>query len=130
MNSISFDGHIGMDPEFKADVGSGLLTFTVGSQVGWGERESTNWFRCNIWGTRSEKLSPYLQKGTKVFIIGELEIRKYEDKDGNEKKSVEVKVDKITFINKERVQREEDDFVPPSTPTPPQTPSTDEDMPF
>jgi len=49
-----------------------VLKFSVANNVGWGEKRTTLWIGCALFGTRAEKLQGFLLKGTKVFVRGEL----------------------------------------------------------
>ncbi len=94
-NSITFIGRLTRDSE-KKDVGSGLLSFSVANDVGFGDKKVTNFFNCNIWGKRAETLSAHLTKGKQIVVYGELQLRKYE-KDGVERISPDVNVSNIDF---------------------------------
>ena len=81
MQSITITGGLGRDAELKTTQGGDdILSFSVGSTQGYGERKSTNWFRCTVWGKRGRSIAQYLLKGTKVTVQGELTIGEYEGK--------------------------------------------------
>ena len=97
-NNVSFTGRLGRDSELKS-VGEGsVLKFTVANNTGFGEKKATNWFNCDMWGTRGAKIEQYLIKGTQVFVTGELTLRKYTGKDGSEKLSPDVRVSEIELL--------------------------------
>ena len=60
----------------------------------------TTWLRCTLFGKRAETLAPMLLKGTKIGITGEIANRKWVDKDGAEKYSLECNVRDITLLGK------------------------------
>ena len=95
-NSISFMGRVGSDPELKKVGENTVLEFSVADNVGFGDRQVTNWYRCAIWGKRGTSLQPHIMKGGKLFVTGVLTLRKWE-KDGVEKISPDVKVEGIEF---------------------------------
>ena len=136
-NNISFVGRVGSDPELK-DVGSStVLEFRVANDTGFGDRKTTNWFRCAYWGRRAQSLQPYLEKGKKVFITGELTLRKYTDRDNIERWSPDVNVNQLDFVggnpNSQGAQggsQEEGAAQASPAPAPAPSPETDEDMPF
>lgn len=97
-NSISFTGRIGQTPELKTAGNSQVLEFSVANNIGFGDKKETLWFRCALWGKRGETLSKYLEKGSQVWISGELNIRKYTTKDGLEKTSPEIRISEIDLI--------------------------------
>lgn len=80
MQTIIVSGNIGGDAVTRATSNNEVTSFNVGVKQGWGEKASTNWFRCSIWGERGRKIAEYLLKGVKVFVTGELTIGSYEGK--------------------------------------------------
>jgi len=66
--------------------------------------EETTWFKCSIWGTRAEKLTPYLVKGKLVHITVRLQTdgqgnpRVWTNQDGVAKASFEINVNDLTFL--------------------------------
>ena len=98
MNSITFDGRLAADAELRyTPSGEPVLSFRVASDIGFGERKSTNWFSCQVWGKRGESLKNYLAKGQQVTVYGQLTLREWEDKDGNKRLSPDVRVNEISL---------------------------------
>lgn len=106
-NNISFIGRLGRDSEIKEVGGTQLLEFNAANTVGFGDKQSTNWFRCALWGKRGAAIQQYLTKGTQVFVTGALTLRKYE-KDGIEKLSPEVRVSEVNFFGGGESKKDED----------------------
>lgn len=81
MQSITITGGLGKDATLRTtQAGEDILSFNVGVSQGYGERKSTNWYRCNVWGKRGRTIGQYLLKGVKVTVQGELSIGEYEGK--------------------------------------------------
>lgn len=98
MNSISAAGRIVADAEVKfLPNGDPLCSFRVASDVGFGDRKSTNWFNCQIWGARGEKLAPHLLKGQQVTVFGTLTMREWTSKDGVKQLSPDIRVNDIAL---------------------------------
>lgn len=98
MNSISITGRLTKDAELRyTNGGKPVLSFSVASDIGYGDKKKTNFFECGLWGDRAEKVAQYLTKGTSLTVVGELEIYKYQGKDGIERQAVRVHVDKFEF---------------------------------
>ncbi len=98
VNKVILVGNLGKDPEVRAmQSGDKVCSFSIATSENWkdktsGERkEKTEWHRISVFNqglvTICEK---YLKKGSKVYIEGQLETRKWTDKDGNEKYTTEV----------------------------------------
>lgn len=95
MNSISFFGRLGNDCIVKNAGQSEVVEFNVGNTVGYGDKKSTNWFKCTLWGKAGIALEPYLKKGQAVVVAGELSASEYEKKDGTKGFGMNVRVDRI-----------------------------------
>lgn len=116
-NTIAFSGRLARDPEVKT-VGQGeVLEFTVASDVGYGERKTTNWLRCQLWGeNRIKGLAKVLKKGSHAFFCGELTIREYDKKDGTKGFSPDVRISVVDLSPRtessqnESTQEEEEDM--------------------
>ena len=80
MKQVTIAGTIGRDAEIR-DAGERRVTgWSVAVDDGWGQNKSTMWFDCNWWGQRGEKVAPYLTKGGKVTVTGELKTREHNGK--------------------------------------------------
>ena len=80
MQQIHVTGRVGGDAETR-QAGSGNVTnFNCAVDQGWGDNKQTNWYRVAIWGERGGKLAPYILKGKKVAVTGELVIGEYQGK--------------------------------------------------
>jgi single-strand DNA-binding protein len=128
-NNISFTGRLGRDSELKQVGQNDLLEFNVGNNVGFGDKKSTNWFKCSVWGNRAVTLEQYLTKGQEVFVCGELTLREYENKEGIKKISPEIRVNSVDFVGGKKEGGESSPEQRRSS-TSQSRPETEEDMPF
>lgn len=105
-NSFNFVGTIGRDAEVKyLSSGSAVLTVTVANNVGYGDKQKTNWVRVTLFGKRAEgNLSGLLVKGQQVFVSGELTLNEYQTKDGSTKSNLEVNANIIDLVGGKREQ--------------------------
>lgn len=95
MNKISATGRIVADAEVRfTPGGDAIANFRLASDVGFGDKKSTNWFACTIFGKRGEALAPHLTKGLPVTVFGTLALREWE-KDGTKHLSPDIRVDEI-----------------------------------
>lgn len=93
MQSITITGGLGRDSELKqTQAGQSILSFSVGSSQGYGDKKKTNWFRCTVWGDRGAKIAQYLLKGVKVTVQGELTIGDFEGKP-----QFDIRVNEVEF---------------------------------
>ena len=98
VNKVILVGNLGKDPETRRmSSGDPVVNFTIATSESWrdkasGERkEKTEWHRIVIFNKNlAEIAEKYLRKGSKVYIEGALQTRKWTDKDGQEKYTTEV----------------------------------------
>ena len=80
MKNITIAGTIGRDAEIREAGERRVTGWPVAVDDGWGDKKTTMWFDCNWWGQRGEKVAPYLTKGGKVTVTGELKTREHNGK--------------------------------------------------
>ncbi len=98
VNKVILIGNLGADPEIRrTQDGSPIANLRVATSENWrdkatGERkEKTEWHRVVIFSEGLCKIvEQYLKKGSKIYLEGQLQTRKYTDKDGVEKYSTEI----------------------------------------
>ena len=98
LNKVMLIGRLGQDPEVRSTQdGRSLCTFSIATSQSWkdkntGEkREKTEWHRIVVFNEGLVNIiQQYVKKGSNVFIEGQLQTRKWEDKDGIEKYTTEV----------------------------------------
>lgn len=98
MNVWTFTGRLGADGELRStQSGEKVLGFRVANDVGFGDRKTTQWVDCSIWGRRAEALAQHLTKGKAVVISGEVTLREFEKRDGTRGAGLSVRVNEIDF---------------------------------
>jgi single-strand DNA-binding protein len=98
VNKVILVGNLGKDPEVRRmQSGDPVVNLSLATSETWrdkasGERkEKTEWHRVVIFNKNlAEVAEKYLRKGSKVYVEGSLQTRKWTDKDGQEKYSTEV----------------------------------------
>ena len=106
MNAWQFTGNIGKDAESRfLPNGDPVVSFSVGVKSGYGEKATTTWARCAMFGQRAESVSSYLTKGQLVGISGEVTLREWNDKEGQKRSSLEVRVNDLTLLGKKDGQQ-------------------------
>lgn len=101
---ITFTGNIGNDPELRVTPqGSSVTSFSVANTPrvkknnDWEDGE-TVWFRCFVWGKDATGAATELRKGTRVFLQGRFTVDTYVDKEGLERKALEINVDSYGVV--------------------------------
>ena len=96
MNSITVAGTLGRDAEIRAmPNGDPVASFSVADSQG--KDKVTIWWNCQIFGKRAESLAPYLVKGGAVTVSGNVTEREWVDKDGQKRKSMDIRVNDIAL---------------------------------
>jgi single-strand DNA-binding protein len=96
MNSISVSGSLGKDSELKQmNNGDYICNFSIADSQG--RDKPTIWWNCTLFGKRAESLSQYLMKGQAVTVVGTVTEREWQDKEGNKRKSMDVRVNDIAL---------------------------------
>lgn len=98
VNKVILVGNVGKDPEIRrTQDGKAIANITLATSENWrdknsGDRkEKTEWHRVVIFNEALSKIADqYVKKGSKLYIEGSLQTRKWSDKDGVEKYSTEV----------------------------------------
>lgn len=117
LNKIMLIGNLGRDPEMNV-TGDGTpftrfsLAVSRTSKTSSGEkREETEWFNVTAWRQLAETCNTYLHKGSKVYIEGRLTQRKYTDKNGVERTSVDVMASEMEMLTPKSAQSSSDSFL-------------------
>jgi single-strand DNA-binding protein len=98
VNKVILVGNLGRDPEVRRmNSGDPVVSFSIATSESWrdkasGERkERTEWHNIVVFNEALGKVvEQYCRKGSKVYLEGQLQTREYTDKDGNQRKSTEV----------------------------------------
>jgi single-strand DNA-binding protein len=104
VNRVILVGHLGADSELRYTGGGAavakfrLATSEVFKDKDGQRREETEWHRVNLWGKQAETLQQYLTKGKQIYVEGRLQTRKWQDKEGQDRYSTEVKADRVVLL--------------------------------
>lgn len=100
INKVILIGNLGNEPEIRS-TGSGALiaSLSVATSESWRDRntgqqqEKTEWHRVVIFGKLAEIAQQYLHKGSKVYLEGKLQTRKWQGQDGQDRYTTEIVID-------------------------------------
>lgn len=108
MATITFNGRLTADPEQRQTGQSNVANFTVASDTSRKDQQGnylTNFFRVAVWGRRGEFVMQYFHKGDPIAISGELISRQYQDRNGQERTSLEVNAASVEFVPQNKRQQ-------------------------
>jgi single-strand DNA-binding protein len=99
INKVILVGNLGAKPEVKyASNGNAITNLSVATSESWTDKntgqkqEKTEWHRVCLFGKLAEIAGQYLDKGSKVYVEGKLQTRKWQDKSGADRYTTEVVV--------------------------------------
>lgn len=102
LNHITIMGRLTRDPELRTTpAGISVASFSIAVDRDFankdsGERE-TDFIDCVAWRQTGEFVSKYFYKGSMAVVSGRLQIRQWEDKEGNKRRSAEIVADNVYF---------------------------------
>ena len=100
VNKVIAAGRVGRDPEIRHTAnGKAVANFSVAVSEKYGEKENTEWFSVVSWGKQAEFVGEKLRKGARVLVIGRQQTRKWSDKEGNSRTSVELVAENVQLID-------------------------------
>jgi single-strand DNA-binding protein len=114
MNKVILVGNLTRDPELtETPTGVAVCRFAIAVSRDYanadGTRE-TDFFNITVWRGRAEVCGKYLKKGNKVAIVGSLQNRSYEDKDGIKRNVTDVVANEVEFLTPKSAQNEAGEF--------------------
>lgn len=116
VNKVILIGHLGKDPEVRhmpsggAVVNASLATSETWKDKNGEKQERTEWHNIVFFDRLAEIAEKYLNKGSKIFVDGKLQTKKWQDKEGNDKYTTQVVVQSMQMLDgkkKDGGEREE-----------------------
>ena len=97
INKVILVGNLGAKPEIKyASNGNAISNLSIATSESWTDKstgqkqERTEWHRVSLFGKVAEIAGQYLDKGSKVYVEGKLQTRKWQDQSGQDRYTTEV----------------------------------------
>ena len=97
INKVTIIGNLGQDPEVKfMPSGEAVANITIATSEDWKDKQTgeakskTEWHRVSIFGKLAEIAGEYLKKGSKVYIEGKLQTRKWTNQQGQDQYTTEI----------------------------------------
>ena len=136
INKAIIVGTLGKDPDVRHTAGgSAVASLSVATNESWKDRQSgemqerTEWHRVVLFGRLAEIVQQYLSKGSRVYIEGRLQTRKWQDKDGNDRYTTEIVANEMQMLGGGSDTAPADSRRP-STSSAPAGPDFDDEIPF
>lgn len=106
LNLTMLEGRLTKDPELRqTTTGKNVTTFTVAvNRYGGTGEQAADFIDCVAWNTTAEFVSNHFHKGKPILCVGKLQVRTYTDKDGKNRKVMEVVVNQASFVEGDKKQ--------------------------
>lgn len=104
VNKVILVGNLGADPEIRhLPSGDVVANLRIATTDTWKDKdgskqENTEWHRVSFFGRQAEVCGEYLRKGSQVYVEGAIRTRKWQDKDGQDRYSTEIKGDRLQML--------------------------------
>jgi single-strand DNA-binding protein len=104
VNKVILVGHLGADPEIRylpsgeAVANLRLATTDVWKDKAGNKQEATEWHRISFFGRQAEICSQYLKKGSQIYVEGSIRTRKWQDKEGQDRYTTEIRGDRMQML--------------------------------
>lgn len=106
VNKVILIGNLGQDPEVKyMPNGNAVANITVATSENWKDKntgeqvDKTEWHRVVFFRRLAEIVGEYLKKGSKVYIEGKLQTRKWQDKNGKDNWTTEIIANEMQMLD-------------------------------
>lgn len=121
VNKVILIGNLGKDPEIRyMPSGDAIANLTLATSENWTDKASgekkelTEWHRVAFFGRTAEVAGQYLKKGAKIYVEGSLRTRKWQDKDGHDRYTTEVRGDVMRMLDRRGESSAPMDHEPPA----------------
>ncbi len=106
LNKVQIIGRLGRDPELKyTQAGAPVTSLNIATDESYTDREGnkvdrTEWHRVSVFQRSAESCAQFLAKGSLVYVEGKLATRKWQDPQGQDRYSTEIRADRVQFLDK------------------------------
>ncbi len=106
LNKVMIIGRLGADPEIRnTQSGIPVASLRVATDESYTDRngnrtERTEWHRVVVFQRQAETCGQYLRKGSLVYVEGKITTRKWQDQNGQDRYSTEIRADRVVFLDR------------------------------
>ena len=110
LNKVMIIGRLGRDPELRyTQSGSPVATLNVATDESYTDRngnkvDRAEWHTVVVFQRQAENCQTYLTKGSLVFVEGSLQTRKWQDQQGQDRYTTEIKASRVQFLDRKNQQ--------------------------
>lgn len=103
INNTVLQGRLTADPELKTTSnGISVTSFCIAVDRNYGQNKRTDFINIVAWRKTAEFVAKYFRKGQMILVVGSIQTRKYEDRNGNNRTAFEVVASEVEFGEKKQ----------------------------
>ena len=111
LNRVTLIGRLGQQQEVKTtEKGLKIANFSIATNGGTKDNPTTTWHRLTVFEKSADFVEKYYHKGDLVLVEGELENRAYNDKDGNKRYQLQIKVRRTQILSSSKTSNNNDNI--------------------
>ena len=106
LNKVMIIGRLGADPEIRyTQAGQPICSLRVATDESYTDKdgnrvERTEWHSVVAFGKTADHCNQFLRKGSLVYVEGKLSTRKWQDQNGHDRYTTEIRADRVQFLEK------------------------------
>lgn len=106
LNKVMIIGRLGRDPELRySQSGAPICSLSIATDESYQDRdgnkvERTEWHRVSVFQRSAENCANYLAKGSLVYVEGNLQTRKWQDQQGQDRYTTEIRAQRVQFLDR------------------------------
>ena len=103
LNKVTIMGRFTKEPDIRyTQSGTPVASFTLAVDRDFSKDKEADFINCSAWQKTAEFIQKYFHKGNMAIVAGRLQVRNYEDKEGNKRQSTEVVAENVYFGESKR----------------------------
>lgn len=110
LNKVMIIGRLGRDPELRyTQAGQPVCSLNIATDESYTDNngnkvEKTEWHKVQVWGKSAENCANFLAKGSLAYVEGSLTTRKWQDQQGQDRYTTEIKALRVQFLDRKEQQ--------------------------
>ena len=103
LNKVTIMGRFTKEPDIRyTQSGTPVASFTLAIDRDFSKDKEVDFINCSAWQKTAEFIQKYFHKGNMAIVAGRLQVRNYEDREGNKRQSTEVVAENVYFGESKR----------------------------
>ena len=110
LNKVMLIGHLGNDPDIKQGAYQAVGNLSLATDELYTDKDGnkvnkTEWHRVVVYGKQAKNCGKFLRKGSLIYVEGNLQTRKWQDSNGVDRWTTEIKAQRVQFLDRKESQQ-------------------------